>query len=49
MNYPKFIDAEMRDLLDTMSKSVVPQSKRKAVVSTNWHTPHYSKIRYKSL
>ena len=49
MKYPKFIDAEMRDLLDTMSKAMVPRSKRKAVVKTNWYTPCYSNTRYKSL
>ena len=48
-NYPDFIDAEMRELLDTMSKTVVPRSKRKAVVRTNWHTPCYSHNRYKVL
>lgn len=48
-NYPDFIDAGMRDLLDTMSKAVVPRSKRKAVVRTNWHTPCYSHSRYKVL
>jgi len=49
MNYPDFIDPEMRDLLDTMHKALVPRSKRKAVVRTNWHTPCYSRNRYKVL
>jgi hypothetical protein len=48
MNYPGFIDAEMRELLDTMQKAVVPRSKRKACVRTSWHTPYYMKGRYTS-
>lgn len=47
MNYPDYVDAEMRELLDTLSKAVVPRSKRKAYVSTNWHTPYYTKGRYR--
>lgn len=46
MNYPDFIDAEMRELLDTMGKVVVPRSKRKAVARTNLHTPYYTKGRH---
>ena len=49
MNYPDFIDAEMRELLDTMGKAVVPRRKRKACVRTNWHTPYYAKGRYSRL
>ena len=46
---PDFIDAEMRDILDTLGKAMVPRNKRKAVVRTNWHTPCYSDTRYKVL
>lgn len=46
MNYPDFIDTEMRELLDTMKKVVVPRSKRKAVVRTNLHTPYYTRYRF---
>ena len=48
-NYPDFIDEEMRELLDTMKKAVVPRRRRKAVVRTNWHTPYYSNKRYRSM
>lgn len=46
MNYPDYIDAEMRELLDTMSKAVVSRKNRKASVRTNWHAPYYSRGRY---
>lgn len=49
MNYPDYIDAEMRELLDAMGKAVVPRSKRKACVRTNWYTPCYSRSRYKRI
>ena len=49
VNYPDFIDPEMLDLLDAMGKALVPRSKRKAVVRTNWHAPCYSRNRYKVL
>ena len=42
MNYPDYIDAEMRELLDTMGKVIVPRAKRKACVRTSWHVPYYS-------
>ena len=45
MNYPNYIDAEMRELLDVMGTAVVPRKKRKAVVRTNWHTPYYTRGR----
>ena len=48
MNYPDYIDAEMRELLDAMSKIVVPRARRKARVRTSWHTPYYMKGRYTS-
>jgi hypothetical protein len=49
MNYPNFIDPEMRELLGAMSKAVVPRKKRKTVVRINWHTPCYSHSRFKTL
>lgn len=49
MNYPDYVDAEMRELLDTMKKVVVPRRKRRAVVRTNWYTPCYSHSRFRVL
>ena len=49
MNYPDYVDAEMRELLDALSVAVVPRKKRKACVRTNWHTPYYSHGRYRTL
>ena len=46
MNYPNYIDAEMRELLDVLGTAIVPRKKRKAVVRTNHHVPYYSKGRY---
>ncbi|MBR1447337.1 MAG: hypothetical protein IJ588_01140 [Prevotella sp.] len=42
-----YIDPDMRELLDALSKCIVPRSRRKAVWHTNWHTPYYSPGRYK--
>lgn len=47
MKYPNYIDAEMRSLLDTLNKCIVPAKDRKAVYRTNYHTPYYSRGRYK--
>ena len=41
------IDNDMRELLDVLKAAIVPLSKRKAVYRTNWHTPYYSRERYK--
>ena len=41
MNYPDFIDDEMRELLDTMKQAIVPVGKRKPVERTNYHVPYY--------
>ena len=49
MNYPDYVDAEMRELLDTLGAAIVPRSKRKACVRTNWHAPYYSGRRYRSM
>lgn len=49
MNYPDYVDAEMRELLDTLGAAIVPRSKRKACVRTNWHVPYYSGRRYRSM
>ena len=46
MKYPDYVDAEMRELLDTLGKLVVPRSKRKPVEITRWSVPHYSRGRY---
>ena len=36
----------MRELLDELSKAMVPVTKRKPVYRQNWHIPYYSKGRY---
>lgn len=41
MNHPDFVDAEMRELLDTMKQVIVPVGKRKPVERTNYHVPYY--------
>lgn len=46
MNYPDYVDPEMRELLDVLGAAIVPRSRRKACVKTAWHTPYYSKKRY---
>lgn len=38
---------DMRELLDALSKCIVPRSRRKAVWRTNYHAPYYSSGRYK--
>ena len=47
MDYPNYVDAEMRELLDVMKTAVVPRAKRRACVRTNWHTPCYSDARFR--
>ena len=49
MNYPNYIDAEMRELLDALGTAVVPRRKRKPVFRTNPHAPYYSKGRYRRI
>ena len=41
------MDKEMRELINALGKVIVPPGKRKAVYRTNWHTPYYSRERYK--
>lgn len=43
------VDAEMQELLGILGKAIVPREKRRACVRTNWHTPYYTKGRYKRL
>ena len=45
MNYPDYIDADMRELLDALGKAIVPN--HKAVWRENIHVPYYSRGRYK--
>ena len=40
------IDPEMQELMALLSKAVVPRSRRKAAVRTNYHAPYYSPSRY---
>ena len=40
-----YIDPEMRELIDALSKCIVPN--HKAVWRTNHHSPYYSQGRYK--
>jgi len=49
MERPDFIDAEMQELLDAMGAAIVPRSRRRVVVRTNWHVPYYSQGRYKKI
>ena len=41
------IDPEMRELMETLGKCIVPRSHRRAVVRTNYHAPYYSSSRYR--
>lgn len=41
------IDPEMQELMSLLSSAIVPRSRRKAVVRTNYHAPYYSKSRYR--
>ena len=44
-----YMDDEMKDLLEVMSKAVVPRNRRRAVFRTNWHAPYYSHSRYRKV
>ena len=46
MKYPRYMDEDMRELMEELGKAIVPRRKRRAVVRTNWHTPYYSNKRY---
>lgn len=41
------IDPDMRELLDALSQCIVPRSRRRAAVRTNYHAPYYSSSRYR--
>ena len=43
------MDDEMRELMQTLGKCIVPRSQRKAAVRTNYHVPYYSHGRYSYL
>lgn len=45
MPMQNYIDPEMRELIDALSKCIVPN--HKAVWRTNHHSPYYSRGRYK--
>lgn len=47
MRYPDYIDAEMRELLDALSKCIVPRKNRRDVYRTNYHVPYYTAGRYR--
>jgi hypothetical protein len=49
MKYPKYVDAEMRELLDVLGTAVVPRHKRKVCIKTNYQVPYYTKGRYMRL
>lgn len=49
MNYPGYIDPEMREIIDALAPAVVPRQNRPARVRTNWHVPYYSRSRYRRL
>lgn len=40
------IDPEMQELMALLSSAIVPRSRRKAAVRTNYHAPYYSRSRY---
>ena len=46
---PGYVDPDMQELLDVLSRAVVPRGNREEVVRVNWHTPHYSRGRYSRL
>ena len=41
------IDPEMQELIELLSTAIVPRSRRKAAVRTDYHAPYYSKNRYR--
>lgn len=41
------IDPEMHEMISLLSTAIVPRSRRKAVVKTNYHATYYSKSRYR--
>lgn len=41
------IDPEMRELMDALSQCIVPRSRRRTAVRTNYHAPYYSSSRYR--
>ena len=49
MKYPRYVDAEMRELLDTLGEVVVPRSKRQPCTVENVHTHYYSRGRFRTL
>lgn len=49
MKYPSYVDKEMCELLDALSKAMVPESKRKPFYRENLHTPYYSRNRYRKV
>lgn len=40
------MDPEMQEMMSLLSSAIVPRSRRKAVVRTNYRSPYYSKSRY---
>ena len=44
-----YMDDDMRELMDCMSKAITPKSKRKSVFRTSWHTPYYRDSRYRKV
>jgi len=49
MNYPDYVDLEMREILDALGTAIVPQSRRKARFRTDWRAPYYSRSRYRRI
>ena len=43
------MDEDMRELFGALSKAIVPRKRRPAAVRTNWHTPYYSRSRYRRI
>ena len=49
MNYPDYVDPEMREILDALGTAIVPRQKRQPRVRTDRHAPYYSPSRYRRL
>lgn len=43
------IDPEIQELMALLSSAIVPRSRRKAAVRTNYNAPYYSPSRYRRI
>ena len=42
------VDPEMQEIVALLSPAIVPRSRRRAAVRTNYHAPYYNKSRYRN-